>query len=272
MGRDDFSVSPTYSGTQVSNKPLIVEDQPRRGCACFLAILILAAATVIFVLKVANTVDMSIELLAVDSPEVQEYAIKNLAGLGDPRAVDPLAAKLYDPNPDIRSSAAWALGEIRSVDGVDPLLAVVNTEVDYDLSYYAVSSLLMIASHCPDGFPRGEVCTDDTVAGRVTDYLIDRAEDDPLIAFIVSNSLFVDDVDVRILAAQLLVHIATEEERYMLEAALNDGDERVRNTVDLALAELDARTSGEPENMAPVEEIYPLVEGEFFPNEPSVGE
>lgn len=270
MGRDDFSVSPSHSGAEISNKPLIVEDKPRiKGCSCCLVIVALIAAAGVIVAGMMDQVELNMKLLSMDIPEVQEYAIRNLAHEGDSRAVDALEVHLYHPNPDVRNAAAWALGEIRSVDGVDPLLAVVNTGADYDLSYYAVSSLLMIASRCPDGTPRGEACADDAVAGRVSDFLLERAETDPLIAFIVSNSLFVDDVDVRIFAAQVLVHIATEDVRYMLEAALEDGDERVRTTADRALAELDARTSGEPGYVPPADEMNPPEDGVITPTEPS---
>ena len=269
MGRDDFSVTPAYSGTEISNKPLIVEDKRPRGCTCFLVALALAAVVAVYALTALDPVQMNLELLAVDSPELQEYAINNLAGLGDPAAVEPLVGYLSSPDSNVRETAAWALGEIRSVDGVDPLLAVVNTEADYDLSYYAVSSLIMIASRCPDGTPRGEACIDDAVAGRVTDYLIDQAKTDPYVPFIVSNSLFLPDVDARILAAQLMAHIATEEERYMLEAALEDGDGRVSRAADLALAELDARTSAEPGYVPPADGPNPPTDGMTVPAEPS---
>ena len=269
MGRDDFSTSPTYSGTEVSNKPLIVEDRRPRGCTCLFIFIALVAGVVVYFLTMLDPVEINLELLAVDSPEVQVYAINNLAGLGDPRAVDALAEKLYSPDPDVRNAAAWALGDVRSPDGVDPLMKVVNTEADYDLSYYAVSSLLLIASRCPDGTPRGEACADDALADKVTDYLIKQAETDPLIAFIVSNSLFVADVDMRILTAQLLIDIATEDIRYILVAALEDGDERVRTAVELALDGLDARMIPAPEAVPPEGELNPPADMTTVPAEPS---
>ncbi|MBN1883778.1 MAG: HEAT repeat domain-containing protein [Deltaproteobacteria bacterium] len=299
MGRDDFSVTPAYSGKGASNTPLIVEDKPRiKGCSCCLIIVVLIAAVGVIVVGMMDPVELNQKLLDVDDPSVKEYAIRNLAHEGDPRAVDALEVRLHDPDSDVRNAAAWALGEIRSPDSVDSLLGAVDTEADYDLSFYAVSSLVKIASRCPDGAPRGEECDDDDVAEQVNYFFVLWSEDDPLIAYIVSNSLFDDDVDVRIFSAQILVHIATEDVRYMLEAALNDEDERVRETAGRALDELDARTSDEPESvppvdapnpqadgptvpaepsgweesttsehMFPVEVVYPLVEGEFFPGE-----
>ena len=269
MGRDDFSVSPAYSGTEVSNKPLIVEDQPRvKGCSCCLLSVALVAAVGVIVVGMLDPLQMNLELLAVDSPEVKVYAINNLADHGDPGAVDALADMLSSPDPEVRNAAAWALGEIRSAEGINPLFAVVDTGADYDLSYYAVSSLLAIASRCPDGAPRGEVCADDTLAGEVSDYLVERAGTDALIAYIVSNSLFDDDVDVRILAAQLLVYIATEDERKDLEAAAEgDGDKRVREAANMALAELDARTSPEMDDAT-----APTGDTETVPAEPSENE
>jgi HEAT repeat protein len=209
---------------------------------------------------------MNLELLTMDSPRIQEYAIKNLGKLGDPRAIDVLVARLYDPDPEVRNAAAWALGEIRSPYVIDSLLAVVNTGMDYDLSCYAVSALLKIVSRCPDMTPRGEACTDDTIAGKVTDYLVNRAETDPLIATIVSDSLFDNDVDVRILAAQILAHIATEGVRGALEeAAMDDEDERVRETAGRALAGLGSPPLPEPEHVFPKDIIYQLVEEEYLP-------
>jgi hypothetical protein len=147
---------------------------------------------------------------------------------------------------------------------------VVDTDADYDLSYHAVTSLLKIASRCPDGAPRGEACADDILAGRVSAFLIEQAEDDPVISYIVSNSLFDDDVDMRIYTAQLMASIATESDRGMLEGALNDDDERVRETAGRALAELDARTSPEMEDVPPANEPNTQEDGVTVPAEPSV--
>ena len=156
MGRDDFAVTPAYSGEEIPSGQLIVEEKSRRGCACFLILLALVGGMVIYAQLVMDPVTLNLMLITVNNQEVKEYAIRNLAREGNSRAVDALKKELGHPNAGIRCRAAWALGEIGSHDGIDPLRKVVKHGMDDELSYYAVRSLLSIATRCPDGAPRGE--------------------------------------------------------------------------------------------------------------------
>lgn len=266
MGRDNFPVTPAHSNEGIPSGQLIVEEKSRRGCACFLILLALVGGVVIYAQLVMDPVTLNLMLITVNNPGVKEYAIGNLAREGDLRAVDALKKELHHPNTGVRCRAAWALGEIGSHDGIDPLRKVLKHGMDGELSYYAVRSLLKIASRCPDGAPRGEKCMDDTAAVEVAEICLHGCMMSH-VDYIICDSLFDDDVNLRIIAAQILVSVATENVRYIMEAAREDEDERVRTAVDMALAGLGPPPSTPPEYVFP-EDIYPLLEEEYFPRLP----
>jgi len=263
MGRDNFPVSPGQPETKTSNNPLIVEDTPRiRRYSCFLVIIVLVVAAAAFAVTLIDPVELNIKLLAMKNPDVKRYAIKNLAREGDSRAVGPLVRECGHPYESIRIAAVLALGEIGSHDAIVTLEVMISNGKDYDLSYCAVKSLLRVVAHCADGTPRGEGCPDDRTAVELVEFLKHRSMLSH-VDYIVSESLFDEDVNVRILAAQILAHIATEGVRGSLEDAREDEDGRVRKAADRVLTRLGDPPSTRPEPMYPDDILHPPLENEY---------
>ena len=94
-------------------------------------------------------------------------AISALVRLKDTRAVEYLIDALSDENHYVRREAARALGQLKAVDAIDPLVTLVDTDVDDEVRRNAITALGII----------GDDSVLDTLmqAMEDTSYLIRRA-------------------------------------------------------------------------------------------------
>jgi hypothetical protein len=63
-----------------------------------------------------------------EDPLVRRYAAWALGELETTRGVEPLIARLEDENSDVRLVAAWALGEIKEHEGIEPLIDLLEDD------------------------------------------------------------------------------------------------------------------------------------------------
>lgn len=97
------------------------------GTAAGLVIAFPAAATdLLRAFQADDDVTQRISELQDSDPLVRRYAAWALGELESARGVDPLHARLRDDNANVRLVAAWALGEIKERDSVEPLIRLLE--------------------------------------------------------------------------------------------------------------------------------------------------
>lgn len=69
-----------------------------------------------------------IEALKDENPQVRSFAAIALGEIRDKKAVEPLIEVLDDPSPEVRMNAAYSLGEIEDVKAVEPLIKLLKDE------------------------------------------------------------------------------------------------------------------------------------------------
>ncbi|HEY3362704.1 MAG TPA: HEAT repeat domain-containing protein [Methanosarcina sp.] len=69
-----------------------------------------------------------IEALKDENPQVRSFAALALGEIRDKKAVEPLIEILNDLSPEVRMNAAYSLGEIGDVKAVEPLLKLLKDE------------------------------------------------------------------------------------------------------------------------------------------------
>ncbi len=88
-----------------------------------------AGATAVTILRLEDRREFGVELLrllASNDPSTRERAATAAGRIGDPRAVDPLAALLRDRDSSVRAAAAFALGEIEDSSAAIPLALLLR--------------------------------------------------------------------------------------------------------------------------------------------------
>lgn len=69
-----------------------------------------------------------IEALKDENPQVRSFAALALGEIRDTKAVEPLIEILDDPSPEVRMNAAYSLGQIGDVKAVEPLIKLLKDE------------------------------------------------------------------------------------------------------------------------------------------------
>ncbi len=101
-----------------------------------------AGATAVSILRLEDRREFGPELLrflASNDPSTRERAATAAGRIGDPRAVDPLAALLRDRDSSVRAAAAFALGEIEDSSAAVPLALLLRGESERDPRVRALS-------------------------------------------------------------------------------------------------------------------------------------
>lgn len=81
-------------------------------------------------LAARGKVDQLVRALAHEDPRIRRDAATALGHLGNPRAIEPLAAASHDDSLAVRDAAVWALGEIGDPAALPPLLALLREGSD----------------------------------------------------------------------------------------------------------------------------------------------
>lgn len=81
-----------------------------------------------------------IEALKDENPQVRSYAALALGEIRDKKAVEPLMEILDDPSPEVRRNAAYSLGEIGDIKAVEPLIELLKDE-DVEVVRFTVIAL-----------------------------------------------------------------------------------------------------------------------------------
>ena len=211
------------------------------------------------------------ELLQDESESVRERAVQVLGAIGGERAGEALVPALTDPEPPVRECAARCVGAIGVQPAVQSLVALV-TDGDRNVRETAVRALgrfedrdgsiadaVVTALADPNPYVREAAAKTLGAVGDVAAVaaLTAAASDsDPYVRESVARALgrlggdgavtclvaLLDDEDsyVRADAAEALGAVGEGFERSLLETALTDPSERVRERVQLALDQLTA--------------------------------
>jgi HEAT repeat protein len=90
-----------------------------------------------------QVVPLLVELMETTEDSItRNRCVAMLGQLGDERAIDALVRLLADN--DIRTTAIWALGQIRSPKAFDPLAALLDHETDLRITTSIIASLAEI--------------------------------------------------------------------------------------------------------------------------------
>lgn len=98
------------------------------------------AATLVLKLDASRGVELVLPLLHDRDETVRWHVCGCLHDFGDERAVGPIAAVLEsDPDPQMRTQAAYALGGIASPAAIPALLRALDTDHEEDIKGYSPS-------------------------------------------------------------------------------------------------------------------------------------
>ena len=226
----------------------------------------IAAAEALAPLKDPLAVDPLVGLLKDGNADVRRASVAALAARGGGRVVEPLVAALKDSDPgvradaakavyrrlmtdpdqDARRAAAAALGRIRAVDAVEPLVkAIRDSDESVRLAAIralqaigdvrAVVPLIVVLAHeqgRQKATGRSSLAVE-RAAAQALDALCGPGAIGPL-----QTALTHDDADVRETAVRRLAKIAAPEVSDSLSAALNDRDPVIRRAAARGLAEM----------------------------------
>ena len=98
------------------------------------------------VYEAIRTRDVDALIEALTDPVNRPWAARHLGKLGDPRAVGPLIRLLEAQDFQASSAAAQALGRLRALEAVDPLLACVEEGPEDVMRAWAIDALGRIGS------------------------------------------------------------------------------------------------------------------------------
>ncbi|MBN9391037.1 MAG: HEAT repeat domain-containing protein [Chloroflexi bacterium] len=156
---------------------------------------------------------------------IRERASSILAGLVNPRLVEPFLTALFDSNPEVRSHATNGLGTLEEKRAIPRLIELLDDEDDH-VRYEAVWALRYIGDPAAvepliktllfDNYAKKDAAT-------VLGYFKDRRAVEPLIEVLGDNW-----ANVRASAAESLGDIGDKRAIEPLARLLNDKEERVR--------------------------------------------
>lgn len=226
----------------------------------------IAAAEALAPLKDLLAVEPLVGLLKDGNADVRRASIAALAARGGGRVVEPLVTALKDPDPDVRAAVAKAvyrrlmtdpdqdtrratasaLGRIRAIDAVEPLVKAVM-DSDEDVRLAAIRALQAIGE-VQAVVPLIIVLAREQVRQKATgrsSLAVERAASQALDVLCgpkaigqLQTALAHDEADVRETAIRRLAKIASPEVSDLLSAALNDRDPAIRRTAARGLAEI----------------------------------
>jgi HEAT repeat protein len=225
-----------------------------------------AAADALAPIKDPLAVEPLVGLLADDDANVRRAAIRALAARGGSHVVEPLVASLddrdaearnaaaqavykrllTDPDQDTRRTTVNALGRIRALDGVEPL---VKSMMDADETVRvaavkalqaigepsAVSSMIVVLAHeqaRSKATGRSSLAVERAI-GQALDVLCD-ARAVPALQAAMGH----DDAEVREIAVKRLARIASPDVTDALVSRLGDDDPSIRRASARGLQEL----------------------------------
>ncbi len=225
----------------------------------------LAAATALAPMKDPLAVEPLVGLLADENPGVRQAAVAALAARGGFRVVEPLVGALEDRDPDVRTTAATAvyrrlmtdadsetrrttaaaLGRIRAVDAVQPLVKALMDPDDgvrvasikalqaiCDIA--AVPPLIVVLAH--EQVRQKATGRSSVAVERATSQALDALCDEKAIDAL-KTALEHDDADVREIAVRRMARIASPLVADTLVACLADDDVLIRRAAARGLSE-----------------------------------
>jgi HEAT repeat protein len=226
----------------------------------------MAAAEALAPMKDPQAVEPLVGLLKDENPGVRRAAVAALSARGGFRVVEPLVGALEDPNPDVRATAttavfrrlmtdadadtrrttAAALGRIRAVEAVDPLVkGVMDADEGVRVAVVrslqaigdvqAVLPLIIVLAH--EQLRQKSTGRSSLAVERATSQALDALCDEKAIESLES-ALKHDDADVREIAVRRLARIGSLAVTRPLVGSLTDEDPVIRRTAARGLAEM----------------------------------
>jgi len=232
----------------------------------------IAAADALAPLRDPLAVEPLVALLKDENAGVRRAAVGALSARGGFRVVDPLVGALSDPDPDVRVAAntavyrrlmtdpdqdarratAVALGKIRDINGVEPLVRAVS-DADEGVSLAAIRALQAIGdvrAVLPLVVTQAREQARQRSGGR-SSLAIERAASGALDALCgptaieaLEGGLGHDDFDVREIAVKRLSRIRVPAAATPLEVALGDKEASIRRTAARGLADIGWKPTG----------------------------
>ena len=151
-----------------------------------------------------RAVELCTSALANPDAMVRKEALRSLTRLGDPESGPIVVGLLDDPDPEVRTAAAVAAGELRAARALKPLIAALDETKDPDVAVPLIRALGRIAD------PGAVV----SIEKRAVPSMFSKPRR-----------------DVRIAAYRALSEIGTPRARRLLNQAIDDRDPGVRAAV-----------------------------------------
>ena len=169
------------------------------------------------------------------SASVREAAVRALDDLRERSAIPALEGMVTnDPDPDIRRSAARALGDFSAARSLDPLTrALADRDPDVQRDAAEAMGNLNDVSKAPTALVRASASTDLELRRRATRTL--GRIGDPATVQALTDRLSDDDKDVRLAAVEGLGEMKIQSAVPSLTRALSDRDPEVRRAAAEAL-------------------------------------
>ena len=192
-------------------------------------------------IKVRKSVKFLIEKLEDSYTIVRDYSAEALGEIKDLRAVDPLIqALINDVNKDVRKSSAEALGEIKDLRAVDPLIQALINDVNKDVRKSSAEALGEIKDlRAVDPLIQALINDDDAGVKKSSAEVLGEIKDpravNPLIQALIND----DDAGVKKSSAEALGEIKDPRAvDPLIQALINDVNKDVRKSSAEALGEI----------------------------------
>ena len=180
-------------------------------------------------------------VLLDDSDEwVRRAAARSLGEIRDERATDGLIAHLSDREWRVRETTAWALGEMKEKSAVEALCNLLQSDAQFEVRKTTAWALAEIKDQTAVETLCNVLQSDSHAEVRATTAWAIGETKDTRAVEILSNVLLGDrEAEVRKTAAWALGEIKSRKALEVLKQALSDPDERVRESVKVALSEIE---------------------------------